>query len=249
MKTPKLNYSKPGAKTTGFLQIGLIFSLGITLVGFEYANADITSSKVTTSKINNLQDEVVYDDFEVEKPKVPQENIPEERRTSTSTNTTTNQQVSTNIQTTTNQNQVTTNVGLPGDSVVIVDFTNTTPIVAEPIYDFVQEMPTYKEFVKMKDLDKRKKETELQLLKNLYKTIKYPEMARQTGVQGKVWVQFIVNKDGEISDVEILRGVHSDLDNEAIRAVKTLPNMVPGKQMDKPVKVRYKIPVEFKLKN
>ncbi len=248
MKTPKLNYSKPGTKTTGFLQIGLIFALGITLVGFEYSNVDITSKKVTTSKINDLQDEVVYDDFEVKKPEVPVENIPEERNTSTSTNTST-QQVSTNIQTTTNQNQVTTNVGLPGDSVVIVDITRNQKVVPTGIFDVVEEMPTYISCIGFKDKDVRKKETELQLLKNLYKTIKYPEMARQTGVQGKVWVQFIVNTEGDITNVEILKGVHPDLDNEAIRAVKTLPKMIPGKQMDKVVNVRYKIPVEFKLKN
>jgi TonB family protein len=163
-------------------------------------------------------------------------------------NNTSTQQVSTNIQTTQNQQQVTTNIGLPGDSTVVIqDIWEPTAVIVNEIFDIVEEMPTYKQLLKIKDKGKRKAETERELLSNINKKIKYPEMALATGIEGKVYVEFIVDTEGEITNVKIKRSVHEDLDAEALRAVKSLPKMVPGKQLDKPVNVRYTIPVHFKI--
>lgn len=236
-----------GMKPTTLLQLGLIFSLGITLVGFEYATVDIKRDKVTTGKMDAVEMETVID-YDIKKPDAPQPSNPQNTNNQNMSNTSTTQQVSTNIQTTQNQQQVTTNIGIPGDTtVVIIDtWTPVGPITNE-IFDIVEEMPTYKELLKIKDKGKRKSETEKEILTNINKKIKYPEMALATGIEGKVYVEFIVDTEGEITNVKIKRSVHEDLDAEAIRAVKALPKMVPGKQLDKAVNVRYTIPVHFKI--
>lgn len=247
MKTPTQNTIKKGMKPSTLFQLGLIFSLGITLVGFEYATVDIKRNKVTTGKMNAVEMETIID-YDIKKPDVPKPSQPQEPRQQNMNNTTTQQQVSTNVQTTQNQQQVTTNIGVPGDTtVVIIDtWTPERPITNE-IFDIVEEMPTYLSLLTIKDKVKRKAETEREILGNINKKIKYPEMALATGIEGKVYVEFIVDTEGEITNVKIKRGVHEDLDAEAMRAVKSLPKMVPGKQLDKPVNVRYTIPVIFKI--
>ncbi len=86
------------------------------------------------------------------------------------------------------------------------------------------------------------------LFKYLSANIKYPEDARRVGIEGKVHVQFVVNKNGEIKDVKILHGVNKWLDEEALRVVKGMPKWEPGKQHGKPVSVYYTLPISFKLK-
>lgn len=237
-------------KPTTLLQLGLILSLGVTLVGFEYATVDIKREKVTTSKMEAVEDEFVTDDFEIKKPEVPVENRTQTNNTQQTNlqNTTTATTNTNNIQTTTNVNLVTNTGGLPGDSVVIVDFGGGGTVVQD-FFDIVEDMPTYESLLTITDKSKRRSETDLLMMKNVLKNVKYPEMARQTGIQGKVYVQFIVSNEGEITNVTIMRSVHPDLDSEAIRAVKTLPKMIPGKQLDKAVNVRFTIPIDFKLKN
>lgn len=84
-------------------------------------------------------------------------------------------------------------------------------------------------------------------MKWLGKNINYPEDCKKEGVQGRVIVQFVVDKDGSIKDPTIARGVHPSLDKEALRVLSGMPNWKPGKQKGEAVKVRYTIPVMFKL--
>lgn len=79
------------------------------------------------------------------------------------------------------------------------------------------------------------------------KKMKYPSQARRMGIEGKVFVQFVVGKDGSISDVKIMRGIGAGCDEEAVRVIKNSPNWTPGKQRGKPVKVRMVLPITFKL--
>lgn len=79
--------------------------------------------------------------------------------------------------------------------------------------------------------------------------LNYPIMARQAGVQGVVWVEFIVSKKGEITDVHILRGIGAGCDREALRVVSQMPNWKPGRQHGLPVKVRFQLPISFRLRN
>lgn len=85
------------------------------------------------------------------------------------------------------------------------------------------------------------------LMKYLSENTKYPVVAQENGVQGRVTVQFVVEKDGSISDVHVLRGVDPSLDKEAVRVVKSLPRWTPGKQNGITVRVNYRVPVLFRL--
>ena len=88
---------------------------------------------------------------------------------------------------------------------------------------------------------------QIAMLQYLMKNIKYPEQAVKEGIQGRVTVRFIVEKDGSISDVKPVLSVHPLLNKEAVRVVESMPKWSPGKQNGKPVRVRYNLPVMFKL--
>lgn len=85
------------------------------------------------------------------------------------------------------------------------------------------------------------------LMQYLNENIRYPEAAIKAGVQGRVTVQFIVDKDGSIDEVKTMRGVNPDLDAEAIRVIKMMPRWEPGTHKGKPVRVKYTVPVMFRL--
>ena len=84
-------------------------------------------------------------------------------------------------------------------------------------------------------------------VKFLKNNIIYPNMARESGIQGTVYVTFIVEKDGSLSDVRILRGIGGGCDEEVIRIVKKMPKWKPGRLDDKPVRVQFIMPVKFTL--
>lgn len=86
-----------------------------------------------------------------------------------------------------------------------------------------------------------------ELLKYLAKSIKYPVIAQENGIQGRVICAFVVNRDGSIVDAEVLRGVDPSLDKEALRVINAMPKWKPGKQRGKPVRVKYTVPVTFRL--
>ena len=81
----------------------------------------------------------------------------------------------------------------------------------------------------------------------LAKNIKYPQMARESGIQGRVFVNFVVEPDGSVSNVTVMRSLGGGCDEEAMRVVKSMPKWKPGKQRGKPVRVSYILPVNFKL--
>jgi len=85
------------------------------------------------------------------------------------------------------------------------------------------------------------------LLEYLRKNIKYPAVCRENNIQGRVLIQFVVNKDGSIVDPEVVKSVNPYLDKEALRVISTMPKWTPGKQRGKPVRVKFTVPVNFKL--
>ena len=85
------------------------------------------------------------------------------------------------------------------------------------------------------------------LMKFLHDNIKYPVVAQENGVQGRVVVAFVVERDGSITDVHIARGVDPSLDKEAVRVVKSMPKWTPGKQNGSAVRVKFNVPVAFRL--
>lgn len=85
------------------------------------------------------------------------------------------------------------------------------------------------------------------LMQYLAKNIKYPTIAQENGTQGRVIVQFVVNKDGSIVDAKVVRSVDPYLDKEALRVINTMPKWKPGMQRGKPVRVKFTVPVMFRL--
>ena len=86
-----------------------------------------------------------------------------------------------------------------------------------------------------------------ELMKYLQKNIRYPKVCKEQGLQGRVIVQFVVNTDSTISDVNVIKPVNPHFDKEALRVVKAMPKWKPGTQHGKPVRVRFTLPVTFRL--
>lgn len=116
-------------------------------------------------------------------------------------------------------------------------------IVTEPVkpkeeetkvFDVVEQMPSYPG-------------GQGALMQYLASHIKYPVVAEENGIQGRVICTFVVERDGSITDVKIARSVDPSLDKEAIRVVKSMPNWIPGKQNGSAVRVKYTLPVTFRL--
>ncbi len=85
------------------------------------------------------------------------------------------------------------------------------------------------------------------MMEYLMKNIKYPAACQEAGIQGRVIVSFVVNKDGTIQNVEVIRGVHEKLDAEAVRVVKSMPAWSPGEQQGRKVRSKFQLPVFFRL--
>lgn len=102
------------------------------------------------------------------------------------------------------------------------------------VFDVVEVMPQYPG-------------GQIAMMKYIMENMKYPKQAMKEGIQGRVAVRFIVEKDGSISDVKPILSVHPLLNKEAVRVVKSMPKWTPGKQNGKPVRVRFNLPIMFKL--
>ncbi len=120
---------------------------------------------------------------------------------------------------------------------------------SEPVYKVVEEMPRFKndDCEKIEVYKEQKKCAETEMLEFIYSNIKYPKAARDAGIQGRVIIKFVVQKDGSITDAKVLRDPGGGCGMEAERVVNMMPNFVPGKQKGKAVNVSYTLPVSFKL--
>jgi len=86
------------------------------------------------------------------------------------------------------------------------------------------------------------------MMKFIQKNMKYPAQARRMGTEGRVFIGFVVNNDGHITDVAPIKGISADCDKEAARVISMMPNWKPGKQNGRTVAVQYNLPVRFTLK-
>lgn len=111
---------------------------------------------------------------------------------------------------------------------------NTNIPQEEKIYTKVDKMPEYKGGDK-------------ELIKFIINNVTYPEDSKSKNIQGKVFISFIVNTDGSLSDYNVEKSVNKELDDEALRVVKLMPVWIPGNEKGKPVKVKMQLPIEFRL--
>jgi protein TonB len=119
--------------------------------------------------------------------------------------------------------------------------------VIEQVQEEIQEEAPQEVFVVVEEMPSFPG-GDVELFKFIYDNIKYPELAKENNIQGKVILRFCVTYKGTVDQVSIVRGVDPSLDNEAIRVIKMLPLWKPGKQGGKPVNVWYSVPINFQLK-
>ena len=221
-KSPKANLEN---KKLMFMQIGMIISLLIAWLAFEHKSYD--RREIDESLLNR---EVVLDEEMVEITKQEEQKPqPVETPQQTTQLEIVDDDVETedlNINAEVEQNEVIEEYVAP--EVVEEEVSETE------IFQIVEEMPSFPG-------------GEGKLMEYVAKNIKYPQIARETGIQGRVFVGFVVEPDGSISNVKLLRGIGGGCDEEAMRVIKSLPKWKPGKQRGKPVRVSYQIPVFFKL--
>ena len=111
----------------------------------------------------------------------------------------------------------------------------------------VESVPIFPGCEDSKNNDERKLCFQQKILQFVGREFKFPEMARQMGIQGRVYVNFVIEKNGKITNVEVVRGVDPLLDDEAVRVVKMLPKLTPAKQRGKPVRMSFTLPINAKL--
>jgi len=120
----------------------------------------------------------------------------------------------------------------------IVDKPGDGTGIAEPpppqIFTYVEQMPEFPG-------------GQAAIAEYLYKNLRYPEMAKENNIQGRVSVKFVVNEEGNVSDVQVVKGIGGGCDEEAVRVVKKMPSWKAGKQNGRAVKVWYTLPITFKL--
>ena len=221
-KSPKANLEN---KKLMFMQIGMIISLLIAWLAFEHKSYD--KREIDESLLNR---EVVLDEEMVEITKQEEQKPqPVEQPQQTTQLEIVDDDVETedlNINAEVEQNEVIEEYVAPE----VVE----EEVVEQEIFQIVEEMPAFPG-------------GEAKLMEYVGKNIKYPQIARETGIQGRVFVGFVVEPDGSISNVKLLRGIGGGCDEEAMRVIKSLPKWKPGKQRGKAVRVSYQIPVFFKL--
>ena len=223
-KSPKADLE--GKKTSNLL-IGAILTLSVLFIGFEWSERD---KKVTTD--TGLQ-EVLFEEeiipiTEQEQPKQapPPPEAPKVEEV---------------LEIMDNDSEVEESTIQASDDTQAAVEVKYTPVEVEEeeveeqqIFQVVEEMPEFPGGMG-------------ECMKFLSKNIKYPTISQENGVQGRVIVQFVVNRDGSIVDPVVVRGVDPYLDKEALRVISTMPKWKPGKQRGKAVRVKYTVPVMFRL--
>ena len=221
-KSPKANLEN---KKLMFMQIGMIISLLVAWLAFEHKSYD--KREIDPSLLNReiAVDEEMVEITKQEEPKPQPVEVPQQ--------TTQLEIVDDDVETQDIEINAEVEQNEVIDEYVPVEV-EEEEVQEQEIFQIVEEMPSFPG-------------GEAELLKYVATHIKYPQIARETGIQGRVFVGFVVEPDGSVSNVKILRGIGGGCDEEAVRVIKSLPKWKPGKQRGKAVRVSYQIPVLFKL--
>jgi periplasmic protein TonB len=210
-----------------FTEIGLVIALALILLAFEWKSYEKTVVDLGTRQVENIAEEIIP--ITEQKIKPPPVAPPK-------------QIVKINV--------VDDEIEVEDDIDINVEADDNTEVEAYvapvkemeaeesaeevQIFMVVESMPAYPG-------------GEAELYKFLAENIKYPQMAKESGIQGRVFVTFVVERDGSVTDVRVLRGIGGGCDEEAIRVVQNMPKWTPGKQRGKSVRVQYNLPVKFTL--
>lgn len=224
-KSPKADLE--GKKSTWVL-IGLVLILAAMFVAFEWSERDVQIT-ADSGIVEASFDEEMIPITEQEEPKQappPPEAPKVEEVLQIAEN-------DANVEESTIQSSEDNNTAVEIKYVPVKEVEEEEP-EEQQIFQVVEEMPEFPGGM-------------AECLKFLAKNIKYPTIAQENGVQGRVIVQFVVNRDGSIVDPVVMRSVDPYLDKEALRVIQMMPKWKPGKQRGKAVRVKYTVPVTFKL--
>ena len=210
-------------KTGLYLAIGLVISLALITFAFEFKSYD-DSGLVDLGQVeDNFEDVMEIPPTEQPPPPPPKIQQPE-------------------IIEVPDEEEIEEDIEIDLD----VDITEDTEI-EEMVFEEAPEEETSDEIFMVVE-DQPEPEGGLQAFYNFVsKNMEYPAQARRMGVEGKVFVQFVVDKDGSLTDVKAVKGIGAGCDEEAVEIVKSAPKWKPGKQRGKAVRVRMIIPITFKL--
>lgn len=207
-----------------FLQIGLIIALGFVLLAFSYKSYERSSVLDFQVQVDDTPEEIIPITKQEVKPPPP----PPPKQVTVINIVEDDVEVEDDI-----------DIDVEADQETIVD--DFVPIVEEE--EEVQEMEIFTVVESMPSFPGG----DAARMKYLQDNIKYPQMARESGIQGTVYVTFVVEKDGSVSDIRILRGIGGGCDEEAIRVIEQMPNWNAGMQRGKPVRVQFNMPIKFTL--
>jgi protein TonB len=220
-KTPKADLEN---KKTLFFEIGLILALVVVLVSFEYKSYDKVTIDLASRVVQDVPEEIIPITEQKVKPPPP----PPPKQV-------------TQIKIVEDDVEVEDELDIDVEADDQTEVEEYVPPVEDEeeveeaeIFTVVESMPTFPGGMGA-------------LMKYLAENIKYPPLAKESGIQGRVFINFVVEPDGRISNVKVLRGIGGGCDEEAVRVVKSMPKWSPGKQRGKPVRVSYNLPVKFTL--
>ena len=223
-KSPKANLED---KRWTYILLGLVAVLSIIYVAFEWTDKEVTVYTVESTDALDFEDEIILQTHQEETPPPPEPEVPD----------------------------VIEELNVVDDEVETaeVQFTSedddkkVQEIIAAPIAAPVEEDPDehviFKVVEKMPEFPGGNGE----LMKYFSNNVRYPVVALENNIQGRVIVQFTVRRDGSIADVQVVRSVDAHLDKEAIRLVSNMPKWKPGQQRGKAVHCKFTVPVTFKL--
>ena len=221
-KSPKANLEN---KKLMFIQIGLIISLAVAWAVFEMKSYDKREIDESLLRQTELLDEEMVEITKQEEPKPQPVEMPK---------TTTQLEI---VEDDVEVEDIEINAEMDQNEVVeeyVAPVIEEEEVVEQEIFQIVEEMPAFPG-------------GEAKLMEYVLKNVKYPQIARESGIKGRVFVSFVVEPDGSVSNVKVLRGIGGGCDEEAMRVVKSMPKWKPGKQRGKAVRVSYMLPVNFQL--
>lgn len=232
METKKANHANLEKKRPFFIQMGFVITLALVLMAFEWAVENSASRVLTGYLADNTEVDMINTfreepekEFERPKPKITQifeliDNDVDDPKDDLDFSSESDERDKIKIE------------------VKLDDETGESDI----LFEVVEDMPIFRPTI-----NKTKEEGDIDLHRFVMQKAKYPEIARENGISGRVFVKFIVDEKGKVTHAEIERGIDPLLDNEALRVVRELPNFSPGLQRGKAVRVLYRVPMNFKL--
>lgn len=223
-KAPKVDLER---KKGIFFEIGLVLALGILLYAFEWKTETKKTQDMQGSEVEQVEEEIIPVTTQNTPPPPPPPPAP--KLTDLINIVDNDQDIDDELEITDAEDETENTVV---DVTQFEDFGEEDTGEAQ-IFQVVETMPTFKG----------------NMNKWLKDNVKYPILAQENGISGRVFVAFVVEVDGSITDVKVARSVDPSLDKEAVRVVKAMPKWNPGKQRNKPVRVAFTVPINFTLSN